>query len=767
VILIYSIDFDGCLDSACRSDKKYKALLENFSQEVQKSQDENTKNPPTVEILIGSQRQSKAEELRMITGHSRPCAEYYKRFKEDLQITLRKHKKNKGIEVIFNPFLLGDLFYNFPHGTSFTQLEQLQKDYIGNTSNIEGTEHFIDHSKLLLIYAQIHYIAKKYKSEKIRYGFYDDKEKEILSNLDNFLKNNPCWIPSNIELSLHRYAKNDLKPEQISEIKGVGEINNNYSHTIKELLVYNGICSRLIYWKKYKKEYNSSNKKVLQALSTLKDSSHSTTLKLLQNTYQGALNKRGLFEVENTSRHVENQINYILSNLYQVYSPHFELIPKHIKILPLNRFAISRNLFIKLTEYAKNIETSDVNVRISLQNSLRGKDSEYFIGQGSVYSKQIIMNRRAIRQLFNNHHGASILITPERGGGLVLDLLKSLRFQSSLSKRDSGKISSIKIPKFSEETRDEYDMAAAVHEMQQYPFSKISTRSDANTTKPVEPEYSRKEHIQRLKEAIILAIKNGHKTIGLVDTMVSGMSARILIKIARKIGSLYRNVKFNILIHQHTLEINDPYAHPNAYGLYSNKKTIKLSAENDFHIEKIIPEKAIIVNEKENSKTICFGKITFANGNEENEHNYNSIIGEDVGFQLSYAGPNTTMPFCIFDKHLNVVVLKPSGGGTAREAVQMLVTGELDGGLKECGILLEDNSNLIQLKGESSKNFKKLSHENNTLNTQMWKRSAEIASSEKKISKKAKSALKKSYDKQEREQVNSTLISNKKTYYGI
>ncbi|WP_339051573.1 hypothetical protein [Rickettsiella endosymbiont of Xylota segnis] len=97
----------------------------------------------------------------------------------------------------------------------------------------------------------------------------------------------------------------------------------------------------------------------------------------------------------------------------------------------------------------------------------------------------------------------------------------------------------------------------------------------------------------------------------------------------------------------------------------------------------------------------------------------------------------------------------------------MLVTGELDHGLKECGILLEDNSNLIQLKGESSKNFKKLSLENNTFNTQMWKKSAGIASSEKKISKKAKISLKRSYSKQGQEQVNSMLISNKKTYYGI
>ena len=764
MILIYSIDFDGCLDSACQS-AKYKAFLENLSQEAQKSLQENAKNPPTVEILIGSQRQSPAEEIRMITGHSHPCAGYYKRFKEDLQITLRKRKKTKAIEVIFNPFLLGDLFYNFSHGTSFTQLEQLQKDYIGNPSTIEGTEHFIDHSKLLLIYAQIHYIANKYKTEEIRYGFYDDKEKEILSNLDNFFKKNPCWIPSNIELFLYRYAKNDLKPEPISKIKGVGEINNNYSRTIKDLLVYNGICSRLIYSNKYKKEYHISPKKVLPALSALKDSSHSTALKLLQNTHRGILNKRVLFEVENTSRQIENQ-NYILSNLYQVYSPHFELTPKHVKILTLNKFAISRDLFIKFTEYAKNIEISDVNMRISLQSSLCGKDSEYFMGQGSVYSKQIMSNRRAIRQLFNNHHGASILITPERGGGLVLDLLKSLRFKSILSKRDSGKISLIKIPKFSEETTDKFEMDEAVYEIKKNPWSSLFTNDGATLTKPLMPEYSRKEHIQRLEEAIILAIKNGHKTIGLVDTMVSGISACILIKIAQKIGSLYRNIKFNILIHQHTLEIDKPYAHPNAYSLYSSKKTIKLSAKNDFHIEKIIPQKAIIVNEKEKSKTLCFGKITFANGNEKNEHNYNSIIGEDVGFQLSYEGPNTSKPFCIFDHNINVVVLKPSGGTTAREAVLMLINGELDNGLKECGILLEDDPNLTQFKGEPSKNFKKLALENNTFNTQMWKKSAEIASSEIKMSKKQKSSLKRGYDKQGQEQMNS-IISDKKPYYQI
>ena len=467
-----------------------------------------------------------------------------------------------------------------------------------------------------------------------------------------------------------------------------------------------------------------------------------------------------------TKQSMSPQITQKFYYINKIYSPHLELIPKHVKILTMDRFPINNGLRVKLTEYAKNIETSDVNVRISLQNSLRGRDSGYFIGQGSVYSKQIISNRRAIRQLFNNHHGASILIAPERGGGLVLDLLQNLRFQSILSKRDSGKISLIKIPKFSEETTDKFEMDEAVYEIKKNPWSSLLTNDDATLTKPLMPEYSRKEHILRLEEAIILAMKNGHKTIGLVDTMVSGMSARILIKTARKIGSLYRNVKFNILIHQHTLEIDEPYAHPNAYGLYSTKKTIKLSANNDFHIEKIIPQKAIIVNEKEKSKTLCFGKITFGNGNEKNEHNYNSIIGEDVGFQLSYEGPNTSKPFCIFDHNLNMVVLKPSGGATAREAVQMLVTGVLDNGLKECGILLEDDPNLTQFKGEPSKNFKKLARENDTFNTQLWKKSAEIASSEIKMSKKQKSSLKRVYDKQGQEQMNS-IISDKKPYYQI
>ncbi|WP_342227006.1 hypothetical protein [Rickettsiella endosymbiont of Rhagonycha lignosa] len=365
---------------------------------------------------------------------------------------------------------------------------------------------------------------------------------------------------------------------------------------------------------------------------------------------------------QSTSTQIFQKFYYI----NKIYSPYLELPPKHIKILSLNRFPIPKDLHIIFSEYVKNIESPDVNRRILAQSSLRGKDSEYFMGQGSVYSKQIIINRKAMKQLLNNHHGVSIVIATERGGASVLDLLKNLRFQSSLSKKDSGKISSIKISKVSQKSIDEHEMKEAVYEIKKNPWSSLFTNEGATiTTKPLMPEYSRKEHIQRLEEAIILAIKNGHKTIGLVDTMVSGMSARILIKIARKIGSLYRNVKFNILIHQHTLEIDEPYAHPNAYSLYSSKKTIKLSANNDFLIEKIIPQKAIIVNEKEKSKTICFGKITFANGNEKNEHNYNSIIGEDVGFQLSYEGPNTSKPFFVFDHNLNVVVLKPSGGGNS------------------------------------------------------------------------------------------------------
>ena len=239
-----------------------------------------------------------------------------------------------------------------------------------------------------------------------------------------------------------------------------------------------------------------------------------------------------------TKQSMSPQITQKFYYINKIYSPHLELIPKHVKILTMDRFPINNGLRVKLTEYAKNIETSDVNVRISLQNSLRGRDSGYFIGQGSVYSKQIISNRRAIRQLFNNHHEASILIAPERGGGLVLDLLQNLRFQSILSKRDSGKISLIKIPKFSEETTDKFEMDEAAYEIKKNPWSSLFTNDDATLTKPLMPEYSRKEHILRLEEAIILAMKNGHKTIGLVDTMVSGMSARILIKTARKIGSL-------------------------------------------------------------------------------------------------------------------------------------------------------------------------------------------------------------------------------------
>lgn len=252
-ILIYSIDFDGCLDNAIQDkNNKYKNLLNNISQEIKYSLENTPKkssrklrrlqsthqgvkeNSSIIEIFIGSQRQSKAEEFRMIKGHSRPCANNYKKFKEDLQKELHSNKI-KGVQVIFNPFLLGDLFNNLPHGTSFTQLEQLQKGCLETTSNVEVTGHFIDHSKLLLTYAQIHYIADKYKTEKISYGFYDDKKSEILDNLDYFFKSNPSWIPFNIELSLHRYAKKDLLPIQITTIKSEGLINSNYSNTIKDL----------------------------------------------------------------------------------------------------------------------------------------------------------------------------------------------------------------------------------------------------------------------------------------------------------------------------------------------------------------------------------------------------------------------------------------------------------------------------------------------------------------------------------------------------
>ena len=379
----------------------------------------------------------------------------------------------------------------------------------------------------------------------------------------------------------------------------------------------------------------------------------------------------------------------------------YELIPKHVKVFTLKQFPISENLLLLFKNYSKNIDSPDLIKRTLFQNLIRGKDENYFMGQGSVFSKFIIQNRTAINQLIGNIGDSTILIAPERGGGLVLDHINNgLPYG----------IKSIKIPKFSEEVVYESELDDAIQELQQYPWSKIFYKKNFTEKKVfIKPIYSKNEHAERLEKTIEWAMQTGHKNIALIDTMVSGISACHLINSAGKILSKYPDaVRFNLLIHQHTLEIDMPYGHPKAYPLPYEGGCIKIYPKLKFDIKALKPnfsgrskeEKKELSIRWKNKKNESYGEITVANGNNRKSADFNNILGEDVAFQLLEAdiSSNAFKPFCVFtlglDDNIKVLVFQPSGGLTAKNTLEMLISGYFDCLLREYKILPPEENKL-------------------------------------------------------------------------
>ncbi|WP_337050024.1 hypothetical protein [Serratia fonticola] len=87
-----------------------------------------------------------------------------------------------------------------------------------------------------------------------------------------------------------------------------------------------------------------------------------------------------------------------------------------------------------------------------------------------------------------------------------------------------------------------------------------------------------------------------------------------------------------------------------------------------------------------------FGNIVLANGNHGDvEINYNSIVGEDVDFQLTDSHSESQRHLLIFNRDSNnrvhVVQLSPGGAASSSEAILLLVAGYFDDVLQQYGVM--------------------------------------------------------------------------------
>ena len=219
-IRVLSLDFDGCLFN----DNYYRVfdndvILANLSflSELRKERDIYTKTY----TYIGSNRQSRALDVHNNNENgSESCF-------------FAIQKINKYLTSVFVPLLTADIINDLISGHSFERIIS------GHYGGPHGTS-FFDKSKLIILYSQMHDIAKKHPTDNIVFDFFDDRgngslqTEDILENLSNYFTNYPEMIPNNVLLRLHHYQGDNVTT--LFAKTGRGKIDADYRQTVINML---------------------------------------------------------------------------------------------------------------------------------------------------------------------------------------------------------------------------------------------------------------------------------------------------------------------------------------------------------------------------------------------------------------------------------------------------------------------------------------------------------------------------------------------------
>ncbi|MCA0403653.1 MAG: hypothetical protein LCH30_07610, partial [Proteobacteria bacterium] len=127
-------------------------------------------------------------------------------------------------------------------GTTFKEafdlLDTEQKDYETQKYKMAMTNHTIknwlfDESKLSILYYQIHHFSSQHIAANKKFYFYDDTL-ELLTNLHEFFKKHPNFLPKGLTLHLESYPT--VEGKLFEPIYGTGKIDENYRKTILSLM---------------------------------------------------------------------------------------------------------------------------------------------------------------------------------------------------------------------------------------------------------------------------------------------------------------------------------------------------------------------------------------------------------------------------------------------------------------------------------------------------------------------------------------------------
>lgn len=215
-IHVYSFDVDGCLFNNRFLDDPDKNLI-TANQTLLDQIKEQTGQKY---VLCGSSRQSAIDDhYNCMYG------------KGSALPRLTKIAEYTGSCLV--PLLLADLYNQRDPGSCWRDaLSLLNPEYQytqGERILQQLPNWFHDESKLSILYAQMHYMARQHRDSDIVFHFYDDRA-DILEKLQAWFGNATPKIPARVSLMLHRYDGN--QPELVARINGSGAIDPDMTATL-------------------------------------------------------------------------------------------------------------------------------------------------------------------------------------------------------------------------------------------------------------------------------------------------------------------------------------------------------------------------------------------------------------------------------------------------------------------------------------------------------------------------------------------------------
>jgi hypothetical protein len=331
-----------------------------------------------------------------------------------------------------------------------------------------------------------------------------------------------------------------------------------------------------------------------------------------------------------------------------------DLPEKPADVTPLENYKLPPGL-------VANLRSTKPIANRNAQKMIRKDDNVFDESQTLVYAPFIRQNREAIRALVKEASQCEAIFSIERGGSLVADHLMALL-------RD--RTPNVKLPKVYKSKTTTKAISINNNNNNNNDGSGESQLTIVKTTS----EYSKWDHLENFKNAIRSRIAKSEQplTIAVTESLVSGGSANAILDAVSTLLNENPSLTVHCFFERHTFhQGGDLGGDLEMLTATEKSQTVRLFAEG----KDVLSIPPIPMHPQR--LLIFIAKARY-------------ILGEDVGYQLAYSGPDAGQPIVIFNEVLGevrAIQVQPSGGHTAREILTRIVLGAYDDLLRELGII--------------------------------------------------------------------------------